>query len=354
VSNVGAFVQNPRKFPRIQAKYRVVVSHGGAGWSAETFDVSATGCQIVTPRPLQVGTVAKLVIEVPHLSQPLSVFGSVAWVADQGRIRVGIVFAERQPDGDPAAWFKKLLASQPGIEGSMRRLPERLPMETKLFLRPPPQFIFDFGPDQVALLKALGDGITIANLIRKGPFSASQVARMVFALLEQRIITLSLGEAAPAWKWKAALADFESQGGERQPAQALPPRPLPPPIARPDPPPAARPAPAPAVAAKAPAPRAPVAPAPAAPAAVAPAPAAPAAVAPAPAAKAPAAPVLPPVVRSPEAQECFDLAVSAVSMGEISTAIGLLRRGLQLSPRDPEISALLGQLAFRDRQLVKE
>jgi hypothetical protein len=43
-----------------------------------------------------------------------------------------------------------------------------------------------------------------------------------------------------------------------------------------------------------------------------------------------------------------------VSMGEISTAIGLLRRGLQLSPRDPEISALLGQLAFRDRQLVKE
>jgi hypothetical protein len=55
-------------------------------------------------------------------------------------------------------------------------------------------------------------------------------------------------------------------------------------------------------------------------------------------------------MRGPEAQECFDLAVSAVSMGEISTAIGLLRRGLQLSPRDPEISALLGKLAFRDRQ----
>ncbi len=60
------------------------------------------------------------------------------------------------------------------------------------------------------------------------------------------------------------------------------------------------------------------------------------------------------MVRSPEAQECFDLAVSAVSMGEISTAIGLLRRGLQLSPRDPEISALLGQLAFRDRQVGQQ
>ncbi len=60
------------------------------------------------------------------------------------------------------------------------------------------------------------------------------------------------------------------------------------------------------------------------------------------------------MVRTPEAQECFDLAVSAVSMGEISTAIGLLRRGLQLSPRDPEISALLGQLAFRDRQMGQQ
>ena len=106
-------------------------------------------------------------------------------------------------------------------------------METKLFLRPPPQFIFDFGPDEVALLKALGDGTTIANLIRNESFTASQVARMVFALLEQRVITLSLGEAAPAWKWKAALADFETQRGERRPAPPPAPRTPPPPSARP-------------------------------------------------------------------------------------------------------------------------
>ncbi len=324
MSSVGTFVQNPRKFPRIRAKYRVVVSHGGAGWSAETFDLSATGCQIVTPRPMQVGEVARLIIEAPQVSEPLSVFGSVAWVADQGRIRAGIVFAARQPDGDPAGWFKKLLASHPGIEGSMRRIPERLPMETKLFLRPPPQFIFDFGPDEVALLKALGDGTTIANLVRNGAFPASQVARMVFALLEQRVITLSLGEAAPAWKWKAALAEFEAPRGERQPVQGPAPRP---PAAA-----AARPAPAPAPG--------PSPPPPPAPTAQAQPPVPP--------------PPRPPVVRSPEAQECFDLAVSAVSMGEISTAIGLLRRGLQLSPRDPEISALLGQLAFRDRQVGQQ
>ncbi len=321
MSTVGTFVQNPRKFPRIKAKYRVVVSHGGAGWAAETFDLSATGCQIVTPRPMKVGEVARLVIEAPGLPEPLSVFGSVAWVADQGRIRVGIVYADRQPDGDPAAWFKKLLASNLATVSHFRKVPDRLSMDTKLFLRPPPQFIFDFGPEEVAVLKALGDGTTVANLVRTVPLGAAQVARVVFALLEQRVITLSLGEAAPAWKWKAALADFESQGPVR-----------PPPAPRPASPPSAPPS-----AVRSPAP------------AAVPTPAPPAAAPPP-----PPPPPRPPIVRVPEAQECFDLAVSAVSMGEISTAIGLLRRALQLSPRDPEISALLGQLAFRDRQVGQQ
>jgi hypothetical protein len=331
VPSVGAFIQNPRQFPRILARYRVVVSHAGAGWSAETFDISATGCQIITPRPMQKGEVAKLVIEAPPPSEPLSVFGSVAWTADLGRFRAGVAFADRQPDGDPAGWFRRLVANQPGIEGTMRRFPERLPLDTKLFLRPPPQFIFDFGPDEVALLKLLGDGTTIGKVLREGPLSAAQAARVIFALLEQRVITLSLGEAAPAWRWKAALADFESQVGERQPPPPAPPREVSPPPAAP--PASARPVgrvdPAPPKPAEEAAPDETAAPAEAAP---------------------PAAPTRTVTLRGPEAQECFDLAVSAVSMGEISTAIGLLRRALQLSPRDPEISALLGKLAFRDRQ----
>ena len=329
----GEFIENPRQSPRIRARYRVVVSHAGAGWSAETLDLSATGCQIVTPRPMQKGEVAKLVIEAPQLSQPLSVFGSVAWTIDIGRFRAGVVFAERQPDGDPAVWFRRLLANQPGADWAMRRVPERLPLDTKVFLLPPPRFIFDFGPDEVALLKLLGDGTTIGKVLADGPFSPAHAARVIFALLEQRVITLSLGEAAPAWRWKAALADFEAQVGERKP-------PAPAPAA---PPPAARPAPA-----ATPDRFAPARPAAQIPAQVqAPA----AAPLPAPAAEVEeAAPARVVTERGPEAQECFDLAVSAVSMGEIATAIGLLRRGLQLSPRDPEISALIGKLAFRDRQ----
>ncbi len=346
---MGDFIQNPRRFPRVNARYRVVVTHGGAGWSAETFDVSATGCQIVTPRAIPVGEVARLVIESPQVSQPLAVFGSVAWVAGQGRVRAGIAYAARQPDGDPTSWFKRLVAAQPGIEGTLRRVPERLPVDTRLFLRPPPQFIFDFGQDEVALLRLLGDGMTIATILQRGPFPAAQAAKIIFALLEQRIITLSLGEAAPAWRWKAALADFETRPADRvpppPPAPLQPPPPLrvaPPPVAVPSPPPRA----APTTAAQpppSPAPQAsPASQAPPQAAATTPAPTP--TPEPRPAARAPVA------GRPADAQECFDLAVSAVSMGEISTAIGLLRRALQLSPRDPEISALLGQLAFRDRQ----
>jgi hypothetical protein len=338
----------------VQAKLRVVVNHAGAGWSAETFDVGPSGCQIVTPRPMKVGDMARLVIEAPGVQPPLSVLGKVAWVTDQGRIRAGIAFAEKQAESDPASWFRRLLAAQPAIEGAMRKVPDRLPTETRLFLRPPPRFIFDFGPDEVDVIRGVGEGTTVASLVRLLPFDAPRAARAIFALLEKRVLTLALGEASPAWKWKAALADFEGQGARRPEASTPAPRPAP--AVRPDPsPPAAQPAPRPpAVAPPPPGPAAPPAPArtPAAPSAPASTPAA----APAPAATpapapAPTAPARAPILRSPEAQECLDLAVSAVSMGEISTAIGLLRRGLQLSPRDPEISALLGQLAFRDRQV---
>jgi hypothetical protein len=352
---VDAVVENPRRNPRIPVRLRVVVSHAGAGWSAETTDVSLHGCQIVTPRPMKLGEVARLVIEGPG-GQSLSVFGKVAWVADQGRFRAGITYAERQPDGDPGSWFRRLVAVHPGGEGAIRKVPDRLPVETRLFLRPPPRFIFDFGPDEVALIRAVGDGSTVSNVMRGGTIEPDRAARAIFALLEKRVLTLSLGEAAPAWKWKAALADFEAQAGERRAPPAPTPA-APPPAARvAPPPPSSRPEPVAASSAvtspPAPAPRTATAPpetaAEEAPSSTTPAPESSAA--PAPTASVPAP--RPGAVRSAEAQECFDLAVSAVSMGEISTAIGLLRRALQLSPRDPEISALLGQLAFRDRQVI--
>ncbi len=332
--HVNDFVLNPRRSPRLPARCRVTVAHGGAGWVAETEDVGPRGCQLVSARPLEVGGVARLIIESARVASPLSVVGRIAWVVGDGRHRAGVAYAERQSGVDPASWFRKLLVTQPAMEGVIRRVPERLTVDTKLFLRPPPQHIFDFSPDEVRVLKMLGDGTSVGILLEKGPLAEAQAARVIFALLERRILTLSLGEAAPAWRWKAAIAELEMQRSvsrlPERPREIATPRPWIPPkvdsviraaTARP-PPVAAAVA---AYASQTPAPRSPDA----------------------------APPPAPARARPEAAQECFDRAVSAVSAGEISGAIALLRRALALSPRDPEVAALLGQLAFRDRELTE-
>jgi hypothetical protein len=57
----------------------------------------------------------------------------------------------------------------------------------------------------------------------------------------------------------------------------------------------------------------------------------------------------PEVRRSSEAQALFEAAQRQIAAGGVSAAIVLLRRALSLSHGDPEISALLGRLAFKDR-----
>jgi hypothetical protein len=362
---VNESILNPRRSPRLPARCRVTVAHGGAGWVAETEDVGPRGCQIVSPRPLEVGGAARLIIESDRVVAPLTVTGRVAWSTGIGRQRAGVAFAERPGGVDPTVWFKKLLVSQPALEAGLRRVPDRLPAETRLFLRPPPQHIFDFSPDETALIRMLGDGLTVRDVVHAGPLGEARAARAIFALLERRILTLSLGEAAPGWRWKAVLAEMDA----RPVAQVigLPPRARDTAAPRPWVPPrlesvvaavgsagahGANPRAVPAAVASHAAHAAP----PAAPGGAAPPPdgAVPGRGHPpaAPGAtpldgRAGAAPT--PPRRPPEAQACLERAAAAVSSGEISGAIALLRRALALSPRDPEVAALLSQLAFRDR-----
>jgi hypothetical protein len=359
---VNQTILNPRRSPRLPARCRVTIAHGGAGWVAETEDVGPRGCQLVSSRPLEIGGAARLIIESDRVMTPLTVLGRIAWSTGVGRQRAGVAFAERQASVDPAGWFKKLLVAQPALEAGLRRVPDHLPVDTRLFLRPPPQHILDFTQDEASLIKMLGDGTTVRDLVQRGPLGEAQAARAVFALLERRVLTLSLGEAAPAWRWKAVLAEMEA----RPVAQVigLPPRARDTGTPRPWIPPrlealvaavgpagasGANPRAAPAAvatyaahASPGPSPQA----QPAGPSAGARAPAAERGVAPADGRSgAPSSSVR----RPAEAQLCFDRAVAAVSSGQISAAIALLRRALALSPRDPEVAALLSQLAFRDR-----
>ena len=318
---VTEFLVNPRRSPRLPARCRVTVAHGGVGWVAETEDIGPAGCQIVSPRPLEVGAAARLVIESARIGGPLTVVGRVAWGAGDGRCRAGVSFSERQGAVDPAAWFRRLCGLHPELDAALRRVPDRLPFVTPLFLRPPPVHIFDFTREELGILRGLADGTTVGDVVLRGQMERAQAARVIFALLERRILTLSVGEAAPAWRWKAALAELEMQGKglrrlEPVPDPSRPRAWIPPPVekllvSR-------QPRAASAQAAKAYAPEA------------------------KPAGAATAA------QRPAEAQACFDRAVTAISAGEIAAGIALLRRALALSPRDPEVAALLAQTVARD------
>jgi hypothetical protein len=358
---LARYVIDPRRSPRVSWRFRVTLAQGGDGWQAETEDLGPRGCLIVTPRPLIAGGSVRLVIESNQIKERLDVQGRVVWATGSEPLRAGVAFSEEGQSADPEAWFQQLLRTQPAMAASMGSVPDRLPLDAALFLLPPPQFIVDFGPSELALLQHLDNGMTVEEVLTRAGATVD-ATRMLFALMARRAITLSLGEACPAWKWKPILRS----GG-------LPP-PAPPPAAKPPP----RPAPAnprvPPAVAKALGPT---------PARVAPAAAKAAGRTPArvpSAAKPPPRPAAapPPVKARPEvrpptsrsaaappgpapaptltrrsryAQECFDRAQAAVAAGEINGAIALLRRALVLAPGDAEIAAMLGKLAFKDRQL---
>ena len=333
---MSEFLVNPRRSPRLPARCRVTVAHRGAGWVAETEDVGPRGCQLLSSRPLDVGGAARLIIESADLRvpAPLSVLGHVAWRASEGGHRAGLAFAERQAGVDPAAWFKKLLLLHPDMAAALQRVPARLAEDSLLFLRPPPMHVLDFTRDELRVLRALGDRARVADVVEALRTAEEEAARAVFALLERGVLTLSPQEGVPAWRWKAAIAEIEAQGGGSRRLERVPDpgavRPwLPPPIETLLSRPPLRIPPALAITAYAGA------------------------------GAARARPWQPPALRRPgepvgarpaEAQECFDRAVSAISAGEISGAAALLRRALTLSPRDPEIAVLLGQIARRGGQ----
>jgi hypothetical protein len=163
--------------------------------------------------------------------------------------------------------------------------------------------------------------------------------KALFALFEKRVLTLSMGQASEAWKWRAALRGsgphFDPQppapDSSRAPAPALPAAPVPgPPVISP----CARRSQA-AMAQHPPLLRRD----PALPAAEA----------------SPGGRDLLRGVgatrRSPEAHARLEEARAAASASRIDLAVKLLRQALVLAPRDAEISKLLGELAFKDRTL---
>jgi hypothetical protein len=358
------FVFNPRRAPRAPVRCRAEVAAGnGARWTAETEDVGPRGCQIVAPQKLAAGELVNLLITTEGLSRKLSVGGKVAWISPTEPWRLGIAYAE-QDAAVSADWYDALVAKNPAL-AAYRGVPERISVDATVFLGPPPRLVMDFTSDEIQILRCVGSGISVGELMQRLKDIWGRAQHALFSLIVRRHLVLSRGASVLPATWKQILSDLEATLAVEELERSTPRAPPPPLPSQPFP--ASTPA-------RTPAPGHTFVPAVSAPVHAAP--------------PAPAPPARPetragmrsldsggpwgahephadfkgagvgwrtqPRPRSPEADQLFRHASLEAEAGRVDAAIGMLRQALQMSPGDPEIAALLGRLAFRDRTVPKK
>ncbi|BDG05837.1 PilZ domain-containing protein [Anaeromyxobacter oryzae] len=355
-----AYIENPRRGPRAPARCTTKVICPAGVFEAETEDIGSHGCQLVSPRAVKKGDPVKLTISNSRVPDALRISGRIAWASAQAPWRLGVAFDDEALD-DSGRWFDRLVAAFPGL-AAVRRIPPRISVDAMVYLGPPPRFVVDFDRHEAAILRAIGSGTSVGELMARLRDDWPPKQRALFSLLAHQHLTLARGGSVHPESWKRILADLEGTFA----VEALRAAPTPPPL-RAVAPTAARPAPRPAptpIPVAAP-PRAPT---------------------PAPGdlrrtytplpfesrsvargidgGASWAAPAHPPAPdysgagvgwraptgpRPSAAQECFELAHAEIAAGRVNGALALLRRALALAPGDPEIAGAIGKLAFKDR-----
>ena len=162
---MAEFIQNPRRAPRAPARCLASVVSAQGSFEATTEDVGGHGCQLVSPRLVRRGEPVQLVVAHEAVKQPLRVAGRVAWASERAPWRLGIAYDDSaHPQTED--WFDELLAGVSGLSVFKPNSPTGFPPldTTDSYLAAPPRFVVDLTPDEVAVLRALGSGISVAEL----------------------------------------------------------------------------------------------------------------------------------------------------------------------------------------------
>lgn len=342
-----AFIQNPRRAPRAPARCRAKVICTEGVLDADTEDIGSHGAQVISPRRVNKGEPLKLAFSNDRLPDQLKLTGRVAWASAQPPYRLGVAF-DAAGLADATHWFERLVAAHPDIR-LVRRLPERIPLDAMLYLGAPPRFVVDFTREEGTLLRGVGSGASVGELLSRFHDERRVMERALFSLLAHQHLTLSRGASVHPEAWRRILSELEATLAIEELKPAPPQESWWRPPAAPEP-------------ARA-APEAAVGPS------CTPVPT------PAPLADARAAlrtleavggwgvrPThLPdyrgagvgwragPAPRSADAQDCLDRARAELAAGRVNWALALLRRALALAPGDAEIAGALGALAFKGR-----
>ena len=205
---MAEFIQNPRRAPRAPARCLASVVSAQGSFEATTEDVGGHGCQLVSPRLVRRGEPVQLVVAHETVKQPLRVAGRVAWASERAPWRLGIAYDD-SAHPQTEAWFEELLAGVPGLS-VFKRIPDRIPLDATVYLAAPPRFVVDLTPDEVAVLRALGSGISVAELRSLLRDRWQTALRALFSLLAHQHVTLSRGSSVHPDAWRRILSEAES------------------------------------------------------------------------------------------------------------------------------------------------
>jgi hypothetical protein len=176
----------------------------GAGlFQAETEDVGAQGCQLLGAHMLRSGERVMLEITNELVTGALRVGGRIAWASGVASGRAGVAYEVR---AFPLAreWFERLVASHPGV-GAFRRVPDRIAADAMVFLGVVPKRGIELSPEELMLLRCVGDGIEVRELVGAVGPRWSSAQRPFFSLLQRQYLTLMGRYSVPASCWTEVL-----------------------------------------------------------------------------------------------------------------------------------------------------
>ena len=192
-----------RRAPRVPLRLAVTVRHARDAWAVETEDVGPHGCQLVSTPALSPGSMVVLAISCPAIDRAVAATGRVTWTRPDAPIRLGISF---EVPTTLRGWFEALLAADPRAQRAAARTPLRLAGDTLLQLGDPPSAVLDFSDDERAVLTAIGEGLTAAELANAHAPRFHRARGALFSLIARRLVHLHAGPAGAARGPAAASA----------------------------------------------------------------------------------------------------------------------------------------------------
>jgi len=199
------FLENPRRGLRapIRCEARVALPRGGF-WGSPTHDLGYAGCQLLATERLPAGTELDLELAEERVPAPARVKGRVVWTAERAPFLTGVAFtAESAAAARP--FFDALLAAYPGLE-AYAGCPARIPLDAPLSPGPAPRVDPELAPGEVAVLTALGEGMTAEALRAMLGARFAALTGPLFALLGRHQVVLGPPDRTAAAAWAPVLA----------------------------------------------------------------------------------------------------------------------------------------------------